>query len=164
MARPHGTKYIESPEKLWDLFVSYKKELEDNPFQVVEQKKGTTSIKITASKSGAIDFKQPSDLVFIPTQKPLTMVGFECYVMEHTKITYPDLTAYFEGKDESYKDYFPISTRIKKEIENNQLSGGLCNIFNPSLTARINGYADKRETELKGSLNIPNVPNIGKRK
>ena len=156
-------KYIESPEKLWELFCDYRTEILKNPFHIIEQKKGNTSFKITAGEDGNVNFTPPSDLVYIPTMKPLTMVGFECYCMEHTEITYPDLTEYFEGKNESYKDYFPISTRIKKEIENHQLSGGLCNLFNPSLTARVNGYVDKKETEIKGGLTIPNLPDIGKR-
>ena len=37
-------------------------------------------------------------------------------------------------------------------------------IFNPSITQRLNGLVDKKETELKGTLNIPQLPDIGKRK
>ena len=139
-------KYIESPLKLWELFTSYKKEVKDNPI----------IIKDWVGKD--------ADQVEREREKPLTMVGFECYVMEHTDITYPDLTVYFEGKEESYKDYFPISSRIDREIKNDQLTGGMVMIYSQNLTARINGLVDKKESEIKGGLNIPNLPDIGNRK
>ena len=160
-------KYIESPEKFWELFQGYKKETKANPFYLVEQRRGQVNIKafkgvdLDSLADEIADATNP--VVELPVQKPLTMVGFECYCMEHTKITYPDLTDYFEGKIKSYEDYLPISTRIRKEIEQDQLTLGLCNLINPSLTARINGYVDKRETEHKGGLNIPNLPDIGNR-
>ena len=139
-------KYIETPQKLWELFVAYKKEVKENPI-IVKDWVG-----------------KDSDEVYREKEKPLTMVGFECYVMEHTDITYPDLTVYFEGKEESYKDYFPISSRIDREIKNDQLTGGMVMLYSQKLTARINGLVDKKETEIKGGLNIPNLPDIGNRK
>ena len=50
--------------------------------------------------------------------------------------------------DENYKDYFAISTRIKSEIQNNQVSGGMVGIFNPSLTARLNGIKEQTESNI----------------
>ena len=32
-------KLIESPEKMWELFTQYRKELKENPIFIVEQKK-----------------------------------------------------------------------------------------------------------------------------
>jgi len=120
-------KYIESPQKLWELFVDYKKQVKDNP----------TIIKDWVGKD--------ADQVHREKERPLTMVGFECYVCENTNVSYPDLTVYFEGKEESYKDYFPISSRIKAEILNDQLTGGMVMIYSQSLTARINNISDKQE-------------------
>lgn len=139
------TKLIETPEKLWELFVAYKKHVKENPI-IVKDWVG-----------------KDAELVNREREKPLTMVGFECYVMEHTDITYPDLTVYFEGKVESYSDYFPISSRIDKEIKSDQLNGGMTMIYSQNLTARLNGLVDKKETEIKGGLNIPNLPDIGNR-
>jgi len=124
-------KYIETPDKLWDLFVGYKKQTKDNPI-IVKDWVG-----------------KDADMVFREKEKPLTMVGFECYAMENTEITYPDLTEYFEGKNESYKDYFPISSRIKREIESDLTTGGLVMIYSQNLTARITGLVDKTETSVK---------------
>ena len=120
-------KYIESPQKLWDLFVDYKKRVKSNP----------TIIKDWVGKDAAQVQREK--------ERPLTMVGFECYVCDNTKISYPDLTVYFEGKEESYKNYFPISSRIKAEILNDQLTGGMVMIYSQSLTARVNNISDKQE-------------------
>ena len=35
--------------------------------------------------------------------------------------------------------------------------------FNPSITQRLNSLVDKNQTELKGGLNIPKLPDIGNR-
>jgi hypothetical protein len=138
-------KYIETPEKLWQLFKDYKKEVKSNPIIVKDWV-----------------CKDATD-VYREKERPLIMVGFECYCMEHTPITYPDLSDYFENKDNRFEDYLPITSRIKQEIKADQLSGGMTMIYSQNLTARLNGLVDKKETEIKGSLNIPNVPDIGNR-
>jgi hypothetical protein len=120
-------KYIESPQKFWDLFLAYKKEVKDNP----------VIVKDWVGKD--------AETVYREKEKPLTMVGFECYVLNHTEMTYPDLTVYFEGKEESYKDYFPISSRIKSEIKNDQITGGMTMIYSQNLTARLNNLVEKTE-------------------
>jgi hypothetical protein len=139
-------KYIESPEEMWQLFLKYKQNVKSNPI-IVKDWVG-----------------KDADEVYREKEKPLTMVGFECFVCEHTDVSYPDLTDYFEGKIESYKDYLPISSRIHAEIKNDQVIGGMTMIYSQNLTARLNGLVDKKETEVKGSLNIPQMPDIGKRK
>jgi hypothetical protein len=35
--------------------------------------------------------------------------------------------------------------------------------YNPSITQRLNGLKESTETEIKGTLNIPNLPDIGNR-
>ena len=122
-------KYIETPQKMWDLFLAYKKQVKSNP-----------RFKNELDKFG--------NIVPIPIEMPLTMEGFECFVMDNTNITYPDLTEYFEGKNESYKDYFPISSRIRRELRNDQITGGMGNLYNASLTARLNGLSEKTETTI----------------
>lgn len=139
------TKKIESPLKLWELFTEYKKEVKNNP----------VIVKDWVGKD--------ADTVYREKEKPLTMVGFECFVCDNTEITYPDLTHYFENKDNRYEDFVPISSRIKAEIKNDQISGGMTMIYSQNLTARLNGLVDKKETEVKGTLNVPNLPDIGNR-
>ena len=131
MNPPIKEKYIETPEKLWELFVSYKQEVKNNP----------VIVKDWVGKD--------ANTVYREKEKPLTMVGFECYVCEHTKISYPDLSVYFEGKEDSYNSYFPISSRIKAEIQNDQVTGGMTMIYSQSITSRLNGLAEKSEVTTK---------------
>jgi hypothetical protein len=138
-------KYIESPEKMWELFTLYKKEVKSNPI-IVKDWVGKDATDVYREK-----------------EKPLTMVGFECFVCDNTDITYPDLTNYFDEKLETFKDFIPIASRIRAEIKNDQINGGMTMIYSQNLTARLNGLVDKKETEVKGGLNIPNLPDIGNR-
>ena len=124
MGRP---KYIETPERLWELFLAYKKEVKSNP----------VIIKDWVGKD--------AEEVHREREKPLTMVGFECFVLDHTEITYPDLTHYFENKDNRYSDFVPISSRIKSEIKNDQVTGGMTMIYSQNLTARLNNLVEKTE-------------------
>lgn len=120
-------KYIETPEKMWELFLAYKKEVKSNP----------VIIKDWVGKD--------AEEVHREREKPLTMVGFECFVLDHTEITYPDLTHYFENKDNRYSDFVPISSRIKSEIKNDQVTGGMTMIYSQNLTARLNNLVEKTE-------------------
>lgn len=155
-------KYIESPEKMWEYFLAYKSELKDNPIYIIEQKKGNTSIKLSIESSGNVDFKPPSDIVELPAQRPLTLEGFENWCADSGIIN--DLGDYFANTDNKYSDYSTICSRIKRTIRQDQIEGGMVGIYNPSITQRLNGLVDKKETEHKGTLNIPQLPDIGKRK
>ena len=124
-------KYIETPERMWELFEDYKKDVNENPIKSTDWVGGM-----------AKEVKRPHI-------RALTMEGFECYVMENTKVTYPDLTEYFEGKNESYKNYFPICSRIRREIRADQIDKGLAGLINPSITQRLNGLVDKQSHDIK---------------
>lgn len=124
-------KYIESPEKMWELFQDYKKEVNSNPL-------------LRKDWVG-----KDAETVQREFTRALTMVGFECFVMDHTEITYPDLTHYFENKESRYKEYVPICSRVKREIRRDQLDKGLAGLTNPSITQRLNGLTEKTETTLK---------------
>ena len=123
-------KYIETPEKLWELFEKYKQEVKSNP----------TIVKDWVGKD--------AEPVYREKERPLTMVGFECFVMNNTKITYPDLTDYFENKDERYSNYIPISSRIRAEITNDQINGGMTMIYSQNLTARLNNLSDNTKNTI----------------
>jgi hypothetical protein len=139
-------KLIETPDILWKLFEAYKKDIKENPFL----------IKDWVGKDG--------EQVYREREKPLTMEGFECYVCDNSEINYPDLSHYFENKDDRYAEFVPISSRVKREIRRDQIEGGMTMIYSQSITARLNSLVDKQETEIKGGLNIPNLPDIGNRK
>lgn len=122
-------KYIQTPERMWELFVSYKKETNDNPLTKKDWVgKDATTVQREFTRA-------------------LTMEGFECYVMDNTEISYPDLTEYFENKNDSYKNYFPICSRIKREIRRDQLEKGLAGLINPSITQRLNNLVDRKDVK-----------------
>ena len=126
-------KYIESPERMWELFQMYKEEVNKTPFNISDWVgKDAKEVKRQYTRA-------------------LIMEGFECFVMDHTKITYPYLTEYFEGKNQSYANYFPVCSRIKLEIRRDQIDKGLANLINPSITQRLNNITEnvKNQVETK---------------
>ena len=127
-------KYIESPEKMWELFQSYKENTKSNPVLVEDY----------VGKDG--------DRVMRQREQPLIFEGFECFVMDNTQVSYPDLSEYFEKKNESYAPYFPICSRIKREIRHDQIKLGLSNVINPSITQRLNGLTEKTDNTHKVEL------------
>lgn len=139
MARPKGTKYIETPEKMWELFTEYRAWVKSNPIKKM----------VFVGKDGLKDWED--------RERPCTMEGFECFVMDKTDVSYPDLSAYFDGKNESYQDYFHVCSRIKRVIKADQIDGGMAGIYNPSITQRLNGLTDKQEIAQTTSIKILNI-------
>jgi hypothetical protein len=143
MARPHGTKNIETPEKMWELFLAYKDEVKSNPI----------TVKDWVGKD--------ANPVFREKERPLSIDGFECWCYDNGIIN--DLSNYFANSDNRYSDYSTICQRIRKAVRNDQIEGGMAGIYNPSITQRLNNLVEKTETELKGSLSVPKLPDIGNR-
>lgn len=137
------TKLIETPELMWDYFLQYKAYVKSNPI-IVKDWVG----------------KDAQD-VYREKEKPLTIDGFECWCYDNGIIS--DLSQYFANTEQRYTDYQTICSRIRKAVRTDQIEGGMAGIYNPSITQRLNGLVDKKETELKGGLNIPNIPDIGNR-
>ena len=94
-----------------------------------------------------------------PKKVPLTMEGFKRFCYNN----YGCVKQYFDNKDDLYNDFVTICSRIKDEIRENQIIGGMLGFYNPSITQRLNNLVDKKETEVKGGLNIPKLPDIGGR-
>lgn len=136
-------KYIESPEKFWELFQEYRKETKNNPFLLHDY----------VGKDGLSAHKEK--------ERCLTLDGFEEYVADKGIIQ--DLGDYFANTNENYNEYSTICTRVKRAIRRDQIEGGMAGVYNPSITQRLNGLVDKKETEIKGGLNIPELPDIGNR-
>lgn len=74
---------------------------------------------------------------------PYTLEGFERFCYEKQGC----IEQYFKNQDNSYTEFLPVCTRIRKEIREQQITGGLLNAFNPSITQRLNGLAEKQQTE-----------------
>jgi hypothetical protein len=119
-------KYIETPEKMWELFVAYREEVKANP-----------RVKhVFVGKDGASEFER--------LERPLTFEGFENYVAEINGMP-NDLGDYFANTDNNYSDYSTICSRIKRVIRQDQIEGGMVNQYNASITQRLNGLVDKQE-------------------
>ena len=125
MAKP---KYIETPDKLWNYFLEYKEETKSNPILKHDFVGG-------AGKS-----------VMKKLERPLTIDGFECYLFDKGIIG--DLSHYFANTDNKYSEYLTICSRIRKEVRNDQINGGMAGIYNPSITQRLNGLVEKTQTEI----------------
>ena len=141
MARPFGTKYIETPEAMWDLFEAYKKETKSNPIKKM----------VFVGKDGNTEFEE--------RERPLTFEGFKNYCRKQIG----EVEQYFVNPDNRYADYISICRAIKDEIKQDQIEGGMAMIYNPSITQRLNGLVDSKKIEHSGGLNIPKLPDIGNR-
>ncbi|SEA58874.1 DNA-packaging protein gp3 [Arachidicoccus rhizosphaerae] len=79
-----------------------------------------------------------------PQKVPYTLEGFKRYCRER----YGDVSGYFENHSNYYDDFVGICAQIREEIRENQIIGGLLGFYNPSITQRLNGLADKTETKV----------------
>lgn len=136
-------KNIESPGKLMEYFSSYKKEVKGVPFMVKDW------------------VGKDAEQVYREKEKPLTMEGFECWLFDNGIIS--DLGHYITNANGVYDEFLAICTHIRKVIRKDQIEGGMSGMYNSSITQRLNNLVEKTQTEIKGSLNVPNLPDIGSR-
>jgi hypothetical protein len=125
MARPFGTKIIETPEELWNMFQEYLNSLEVLKMEVPHVKLGT---------------------VIIHTQEPPTMEGFKYFGSNYFEIKGKDsvtLSNYIENRSNSYDDYYVIVTRIKDYIYKHNFSRAAVGIYKESLIAKQLGLSEK---------------------
>jgi hypothetical protein len=120
-------KYIETPEKLWELFKSYVLHEKQNPMYKTEY----------VGKDGR------AELTALET--PITFEGFECYLMDQGIIE--DLGDYSKNKDGRYSEYAPIITRIRKNCFVHNFKGASVGLFNPNIIAKKLGLSEKVETQ-----------------
>ena len=135
MARPKGTKYIETPEKMWELFEAYLSDLKKRPFLV----------KDWVGKDG--------NMVHREKERPVTMEGFRVFGYKNNLT----IKHYFDNQDGAYDDYCTICSRIRDYIRNEQIEGGMAGVYNPSITQRLNGLTEKTSTELSGEVNVKQI-------
>jgi hypothetical protein len=131
-------KAIESPEKLWEYFLAYRKEVKDSPI-VVKDWVG-----------------KDAETVYREKERPLTFVGFQNYLDDQGIIGVVE--QYFENRDNRYADFVGICSRIKRNIQDDQISGGMVGIYNPSITQRLNGLVEK--SEVKQIVEQPLFPDV----
>jgi len=120
-------KYITTAQELFNHFTDYITATKGNPV-IVKDYVGKDGMQVNREK-----------------ERPLTMVGFEVYLSKKNIIN--SLTDYDRNTNNAYADFVPVMEVIKKTIEDDCLTGAMVGIFNPSITARKLGLADKKEVK-----------------
>ena len=87
---------------------------------------------------------------------PLTMEGFDIFVMNYEGTQSKGVEQYFTNREGRYLAYVDICTRIKREIRNDQIEGGMVGQYNTSITQRLNNLTEKTDVTTGGDkLNQP---------
>ena len=120
-------KYIETPEKLWELFEAYVLNEKQNPMYKTDY----------VGKDGR------SELTALET--PITFEGFECYLEDKGIIN--DLGNYSSNLNNKYSEYLPIITRIKRNCFVHNFKGASVGLFNANIIAKKLGLSEKVESQ-----------------
>jgi hypothetical protein len=122
----HPTRIFKTPNDLLKVWKEYKEDLKEKEqeWQKV-QYVGKEGVRVTDS-----------------VKIPYTFEGFKRYCYDNE---IGCIEQYFTNQNEVYNDFISICSRIKNEIRENQIIGGMNGFFNPSITQRLNGLADKQE-------------------
>lgn len=139
----HPTRIFKTPDDLKKAFEEYKENLK-------EQANEWLKIQYVGREGERMADAQ---------KVPMTLEGLKRFCREN----YGEIEQYFVNQDNYYEDFISICRAIKEEIRENQIVGGLLGMYNPSITQRLNNLTERTQTEITGGLNIPNLPDIGKR-
>jgi hypothetical protein len=128
------SKYIETPEEMYQLFQAYKDSRKPREIQKATVK-GVVS-----------EYHLP----------PLTMEGFDVFVMNYEGTQSKGVEQYFTNREGRYLAYVDICSRIRKEIRQDQIEGGMVGQYNPSITQRLNNLTEKTDVTTGGDkMNQP---------
>lgn len=127
---------------MWELFEAYKKETKNNPIKK----------HVFVGKDGNSDYEE--------RERPLTMEGFELYVMNLEGVKSKGVDQYFANQDGLYDDYMGICSRIRKIIREDQIGGGMAGIYNASITQRLNNLKEQVEQNSTHNVKILSVDPI----
>ena len=116
-------KLIESPEKLMQIFEEYKAYTLANP------------------RTKWVLSQKTAEMVAEPLRIPLTNEGFEIFCYNN----YSDVHHYMDNTEGRYSEYRTVCSHIKKEIRNDQITGGMVGQFNPSITQRLNALKEQTD-------------------
>jgi hypothetical protein len=126
----HPTRIFKTPEELEAAWQLFKENLK-------EQSKEWVKVQYVGKDGERVEE---------PQKLPLTLEGFNRYCYNN----YGEVEQYFRNKDECYDDFVGICSRIRQEIRDNQIIGGMLGFFNASITQRLNNLVDKQEVENTG--------------
>jgi hypothetical protein len=147
MGAPKGNNYWEfrnkngrdfkyTPESFWEEAVRY--------FEWI-------SAKVWNKKDPIKSGDMAGTLIDVPTQTPMSIESF-CIFADISTETFRN----YESKEETYKDFFEVTTRIRTIIESQQFEGATVGAFNPNIIARKLGLQDKTDITSGGDkINTP---------
>lgn len=88
---------------------------------------------------------------------PYTYEGFKRFCREN----YGEVKQYFDNHEGYYNDFVEVCSRIKEEIRENQIIGGMLGFYNPSITQRLNSLKESTDHTTNGeSMNAIQILNI----
>jgi hypothetical protein len=115
-------KYLESPEKLLELWEEYKDSV------------GYDQIEQSTPKG---------EIVTLNIKRPFLKSGFEVFCFY--KLGF-GIGQYLDNQDKAYEEYLDVITCIRREWETDQVSGTLTGRFKaPNLTARLNNLKEQTD-------------------
>ena len=126
----HPTRIFKTPDDLLDVWHAYKNELKD-------RSKNWPKVQYVGR-----DGERREDYPVLP----LTLEGLYRYCWETGIGT---IEQYFTNKEGYYDDFVSICSRVKLEIREQQITGGMIGAYNPSITQRLNSLVEKSETVVK---------------
>ena len=123
MAKP---RYIQTPEKLYELFESYS----------IDTKQRVRTVPKATNKGVLYEEHVP----------PLTIDGFKTYANKQGT----DINRYWYNVDGTLNEYVSVVTRIKEEIRNDQVEGALVGQYQQNIVARLNNLTEKTDVTTNG--------------
>ena len=76
----------------------------------------------------------------------MTIEGFKRFCWDENIGT---VEQYFTNQDGDYEEFLGICSRVKNEIREDQITGGILSFYNPSITQRLNNLVEKSEVKIE---------------
>jgi hypothetical protein len=131
----HPTRIFKTPDDLLKVWNDYKEDLKD-------RNREWEKVQYVG--------KEGERMVDYP-KIPYTFEGLKVYCWDNN---IGCIEQYFLNKDDLYNDFVGICSRIKTEIRKDQIEGGMLGFYNPSITQRLNGLAEKKELDIKAEPRV----------
>ena len=134
----HPTRIFKTPEDLEKVWNDYKEDIKI-------KEKDWKKVQYVGK-----DGERVTDSVKIP----YTLEGLKRYCWDE-KIG--RIEQYFVNQDEDYTEFLSVCARIKNEIRENQIVGGMNGFFNPSITQRLNNLKEVTESSITQNIKLLNI-------
>jgi hypothetical protein len=120
---------LQDPTTLKKLVDSYFQYCDDNPYII--------NVPVTGGNNAGM-------LIPVPKPRPYIIEGL-CLHLGISRITFYNILAKNTQQSENDEEIFNIFTYASDKIRSQQITGGMCNDYNSSLTARINGLKEQTD-------------------